>query len=1372
MPPTAYTSAAAHQPRSAEQTARFLLSSAFRYDTWECTGRKKELHSSSSGATAITLRLCLREASSQQVKVEEYDGVQLTLFDPVHNLFVGAPYRIDRRELSRALLVQVQPTLVLVAELLRLDDRPTAPMEESRVTRWGSCSVSQLQNGATSISLRPGNGHLLLVDPAVWPAACQLSTPSNMGLIIDINIVTDQPLVQLMAQLVPNAVFVLESFTKGSPGPGATAFSLSVKNVELSGTTDDATRGLADPDADWSVAAVVHNGLQQLCRGVEIPLVIDATQHPPKEGGANSSGSSRSSQTTSSSRDRSEKAGKRNVVPATDVAKHGSTVHSELPMHFDRLPVHSSTSLVLAIRHRAPGTRAYEVLGFCVLPLCMMPLQDRDIRVEGLPALRGPFSCEDARMLMVESNSPYGRVPMTVTLTVEYHDTGVTASTAAALTEAGVSQTPGEGVAFPFGGAASPDMLPGALSSGSSSASSDAAGLVSARPTHVLSTEDAIARPHSPTGVTGPAAPLLSPADLAAVTAQLSAAAAAASPGSGRGDVGIFKLLCTIMEELHQVREAQDALLRQTSGLGGPAALSPAMLNRLNGGLADAPIDIIDLAARPLAASWKARKLMHDDAQPILHPVRGTILDDASPIVGELATSIYGIRLEGITMDDAIKVPADVCFMFSFGPLPHQQVGPMHTVSVEKADACESFKLYDGGRASFVWCEPLEAAQDPAMLSYKSSGNATLYLHLFDALQMFYLATATLPLASFRRPISAECAIMPMDINLQRDLSMTEHIIPSKVFPVMRHAGQLHMTLFCVGISNRETIGAAAVARPAVMRLPGDGANSRVIMAKKLQHVEQLQAGDGANVDGALAVASTATPITASGSNLAPETSEAKEAPVLSSHWQRAHFFKKMLQEQRKSTGAAAMPGVPDQQVEAAQRAAELEFKLRFLEQEREALKTRRIAETLLHRLTIEHELRVNSWRPTTVRTPLQNPFGATTQFFVEVDKTAPADVCEVVGNSNFFLGPRDKTEVVLVVRLSLPQSSYSTAEPPSASQQHITAKVYSEKRELVCCIKLKVTVDPPLVDRRYEIFGAGGSEVTKRVLSRTFSAASFPITSNQAALLERMRELCAYAATSSDRTTATTNAVLDPITQTHITAWEEVTICTEIPKGANRQRIEYITFFYDESLSRVYETWEICIFACDAVMTRDIYWGQTTVLGLPAEGTSDLYCSDASVKVERRGPSYLLRLHPRDAGTQRMLLHTLQDGNLKKTLLTVPTVYPTPSFTQLIELSLADTKGPVWRRLTFVNRGDMEEVFQVHHNYKYNLRISPSKFALAPGDSQYVSLQFDMLSLPPGQLEGRWPMWVFINNNEDKTVESYYLQVVLRAHPVTNLIS
>ncbi|EPY24786.1 hypothetical protein STCU_03462 [Strigomonas culicis] len=802
------------------------------------------------------------------------------------------------------------------------------------------------------------------------------------------------------------------------------------------------------------------------------------------------------------------------------------------------------------------------------------------------------------------------------------------------------------------------------------------------------------------------------------------------------------------MEELRKVREAQDELMRR--GTGGPhPGLSPAAQERVSQRLADAPVELVDLLPRPVAVSWAARRKMQEGLQSILHPVTGALLNDASAAVGVLPASLYGFRVDGLTLDTSLPAPADVCLLFSFGSLPYQQAGPVRTDSVEKTDVCESFRLTSRDRGGgFVWCEPLSALEDASMVKFKEgSGHAVLYLHVYDALTMFYVATAQLPLAHFHRPYNAECAVAAMDLMLQRDLHMTAEVVPPQVFPMVRQAGQLHLTLFTVGVAPE---GGRPI-KTTVLHEPST--NTRLIVAKKIKHADKVAAtADDGRAD-APAPAADAAPQ----QQQQPESSD-------DLHRRRVEYLKSTLQ--REGSGSPALPGVPGAHVHAAEQQADMEYRLRYVENKRDEAKSTRIAKALVQRLTTRVDVLAIAYRPETVQVPFVNPFSTPVQFFVEID---PRDVDVFAApQPNFTLGPRERASLPLVLRFTADDVA---RQDESKDLVLVVAKVYTERRELILRVEVSARVSLPLVDRRYELYGAAGTELTKRAISRVFSAAALPAQCSQAELLQRMGDLCCYVATSSAETTVETGAALDAVTQTHLTAWEEACIHTTVPRETGTQRTDYVTLFYDRELSRVYETWEICVYACECVTTREVYWGQTTALGLPADGTEDLYCSNPAIEVTRRGPSYILRVRPREVGLQTALLHTLTQDTLKKTVLTIPAAYPTPTYTQVIELSLAEVRQPVFRRLNFVNHGDLEDVFTVQHNYKFQLRVSPSRFALAPGDSQFVSLQFDMLSLPPGQMEGRWPMWLFINNKEDKTIESYYLQIVVRAHPVVRVV-
>lgn len=1187
-------------------------------------------------------------------------------------------------------------------------------------------------------------------------------------------------------------------------------------------------------------------------------------------------------------------------------------LESQYPIVLSSLPVHASTSIVLAIRRRRfVSTRAFhassppspsslsahadsitEVIGFCVFPLCLLPMKDRDLRVENLPALQGPFSCHDARLLLAESITPYSPLPFTLTLSLAFRGTTVpgerTIEEDVALEEClqgekkpKVCDEGDEQVTKrkeerhrkhhheekkEIGERITMETVPIVPDSVKTEGTALEEALPSSSRVHsatVLPTESK---------------------KKSSITTAASVDLSCTLP-TGR-DESIFTLLHQLMQELHEVRVRQDEMIdAMILSSSSSRHLSPSLQARINskvtssGSREEEAVSIVDLRPIPVAVPWQVRQQIMEAAQPVTHPILGHSLSDFVRADRQHTRSLFGFRLEGLTLDSAFQVPEDVCFLFSFGPLPFQKVGPAQTIHISanglqqnadgaplmnvifnrtpreelqgRSDAVtsnksgaqiekalqKSYRFVDvEGRGGFVWMEPVDSSAlgvpQISMEYFKQyhSGRSVLYLHIYDALTMFYVCTAPIPFSHFYRPYHAEAALIPLDLPVQRDLSLTAQPVPEQVFPVILHAGQLHLTLVCVGVPPAPS-SAAPTSFPSLVsggsdstrnlpiplhRLVEPQNGSRLVLAKKLPSVQPFLSATEDN------------PMRATGSGIIAYDSPGSAAEVLlpkkdgstltstrtqgpyddsavppplppplrssmahHRHWQRAEVFKKVMKLQREmGLAPTPLPGVPDAHLRLAALQVDpttMEYRLRLIERERDIAKSKAITTALKERITIRHEMCITSWRPETLQTPFINPFHTAVTFTVDIP---PSDLAHCsTATRSFILGPMERTSIPLVVRLHdrgvshSPWSREGGGNPSDTTSSplmvKLLAKVYAPQHQLIRVIEIVVSILPPQIDRRLEVYGPPGTTVTKKCFSRQYSSSSLPSSCKSVPSLDgssvttdavsRLSLLCAaVTCSSSATTTAKTVAMLDPITQNYVTAWEEVVITTSIPTERGEQRLEYVTLYQDAACTQTLEVWELCVFACYAITTREISWGQTTTIALPTDDSEDLYCSSSCVKVEGTPSSYLLHIRPTAIGSEGMLLHTLQNGSLVKTLLTVPVAYPTPTATQVIELSMDDVQsGPVQRRLTFVNHGDKEEHFTIHQNYTYQLYISPSRFLLAPGDVQPIHLRIGPLALPDGQLEGRWPMWIFINNSSDKTIESYYLQVVLRLHPV-----
>nr|CCC89693.1 unnamed protein product [Trypanosoma congolense IL3000] len=288
-------------------------------------------------------------------------------------------------------------------------------------------------------------------------------------------------------------------------------------------------------------------------------------------------------------------------------------------------------------------------------------------------------------------------------------------------------------------------------------------------------------------------------------------------------------------------------------------------------------------------------------------------------------------------------------------------------------------------------------------------------------------------------------------------------------------------------------------------------------------------------------------------------------------HWRRANYIKQLYGSGGVSPFSANLKKDSNE--------AESEFKLRYLEKQRDEMKSRKIGEALMERLTVRCYVSVSISRPETVQLKFQNPFSRGMQFSVEVDPAAGGKL-EVVSPPTFHLGPREQLDLLLVVRLhelgpaEEVQMLGNNSSEGESRRLRLLAYVYTFTREAVRIIEVNATVGPALVDRRYEIFGASGSKVVKKIFSRTFSSTRFPVSMDRENLLMTMRDACVCVGIASDQTKAESHIVLDPITQSFVTAWEEITISTTIPQHCNEQRVEYLTLFEDAKRCKVLEVW------------------------------------------------------------------------------------------------------------------------------------------------------------------------------------------------------
>lgn len=823
---------------------------------------------------------------------------------------------------------------------------------------------------------------------------------------------------------------------------------------------------------------------------------------------------------------------------------------------------------------------------------------------------------------------------------------------------------------------------------------------------------------------------------------------------------------------------------------------------------------------RRCGVSLATRSLLLEGAQTIVHPAHGTPISDGMLSEGSLPHTMVGMRLEGLTIDldrrntklssssnttdtasaaaPAAAVPQRLVGFMSFGNLPMQVLAVMHLQLVVQDGDFQSYKIsssHGGGggggglKGGYVWHEPPFTHQDNLMLQFKAQGN--LHLHFYDAVTMFYQFSSTFSLGMFARPLEAAASLTPLDVSLLMDYSLTEKTVPAGVLPVVYNVGQLHVTLFAVG-----TTASVSKQTPDNVRVLNGGApapdgghhlvsGSNVVIAKKL-------------ANGLL-----------DADRVAPSTSSFQNGPLASSaavnqqsldprnrlHQARADYVKNLL-----SRNGGAIPGIPQQHHQELRReGVEMEYRLRFVEKRRDESKAEKIAQVLKQRVTTLHAVTVAGGRTEVYHITFVNPLPTTSLFAISVDdpvskrhlrigsaaslthltsSSSPQQpltsdqkrdaIHHGVGSATFILGPHETVKIPLLIRCGTDDASLPTS---SSSMQYLEAVIRGADRgETMMIADLHVTFVKPTIDRRFEIFGAPGAEVKKRLFLRLFSAGSLPVEGlGTAAAAEKISNMCTYCTVSDATTTAESKAVIDPITQTHVVAWEEITVQTMIP--TNGAKLVFMNIYRDAAMTKHFETWELTVFPCQVVHASSIMFGRTTSIALPVVTSERVYVNDpcvvAVVPPAGAHEATKLRFKPREVGVSQTLLHVQREGkHLDKVLLVTQVAYPTPTYQYAIELSAAEAQVPLQRRFLFVNRESTQRVLTVTTNYRHQVRVSPRVFALGPGDSQHLSLEVVGLSLVDGGLtEGQWPIWIFINDEEDGTVESYHLNVAVRLH-------
>lgn len=462
-------------------------------------------------------------------------------------------------------------------------------------------------------------------------------------------------------------------------------------------------------------------------------------------------------------------------------------------------------------------------------------------------------------------------------------------------------------------------------------------------------------------------------------------------------------------------------------------------------------------------------------------------------------------------------------------------------------------------------------------------------------------------------------------------------------------------------------------------------------------------------------------------------------------HSERAKYVRHLLHDRTLNTVTQQVNG-GKLDINAGDK-ADLEFKLRYVERRRDEVKSTKIAETLKRRMTATHDVTAWMGGPKVVETLFTNPYPVSTTFQIDIPPTSKHAALHKDTPTLLNLGPKQDAVIKIVIAVQ----DHNTLMPNFNTQ----AIIRTTRMETAKVISINVRIVEPVIHRRYELCAAPGQTATKRIHLRAFPPAP---------RVEMLASMCHYCVVSSDALTASTGATVESLSASTVAAWEEVTIAAKVGKEPSRA---YIILYRDAESTDPYETWEIVTTPCQQYTTTAVPYGQTSVVAIPVPA-SRVYSADPAVEAIGRQDCTSLRVTPRSAGQMSFLLHSLQgDGTFKKVMCTVPCVLPTPTYEDYIDVPLQQAGTPIFRRLQFVNKEPVHKMFKLVTTYQGHLHVTPEQFTLTPTESKQISIRIDNLEAIGG--EGRLPMWIFVNDAENRTIDSYLITVSLRSFvPIT----
>lgn len=1261
------------------------------------------------------------------------------------------PYRLPFRKpigpgedpLQDPLLFHVPETnATLVVEAVAFDESGN-----DRCVGWAQRNLNSNGDVSATVQLKRGSSALLYAnvkaaeEPQVATVLLNLHSPKQPRTLLSVHI--------------PPCVIVKKSFIDLSQD--VHKFRVKISDIKLAQVSG--VRAVDMQQAKYDACAMIHNSYRVLQRQ-DVPFKVQS----------------------------------------------GGLATSDINLSFKDLPLLPMTTLVLVVRQELASSSTKTTVGVAAFRLCADPhaVADEDVIVERVPLLGGPFSCEEARWCVAKAEGEwFSPTSFSTSFKLAYTDTYNAAPRKNIAT--------GEVVGLRHGPHAQQQAMQSSVRAGAADMQKTQGaaprklvpGTVPAevkegvQPVGDADDDQAAQSQKQPAaaGTQGGQIVAATPDAVAADSAAQSHSTRPVTTQGGRREVIIETPV--VPEEIHETQKDMYRLLKELADevhavkqqltVPGATSLTPGETiptRGPDGNIAGdgAVLDIMDAPTRQTRISPAARSSMLRGVRDFAHPLTNARLDpDAALTTRTFAATALAIRFDGVTVPRSrgSQFPPRLDVRVNFGQDPEANItNTKLMLAGEDSTLGQTFALIHDEARGVMWQEKIDPDASPAQVEFLSrykQGKGAIHIQLFDTLSQFYVASATVPLKHFARPRNAKHTMPAFDLPLMWDTSIAAANAASAVqgfHPLVTEYGTLHVTLCALGydlaVQQHQQQQVKAMHADAAAS-SGNGGATRVIEVPKLRpdydatlasaNSEPLKTVDG-NVGAADGKPRDAT--------TTPADTAAKQQQLqhMSPDRQQLHLLRAMHVKRAIQSGAIArVTGTTaDKAATGGADRIELDLRMKLVEKRREELKRESIAAKLRSRLSISHDVTLARGVPAEVRSVFVNPFNNTIAFrleFVAASGEVKLRAAKRFG-TEFVLGPKEETTVPVIATHDSPATGLSAP---------VECNILTEKGELIKVITVRPTLAKPVINRRQTIVGEPGSEQVRSFFVRNFTTDILGTDAMPLAELKTvMSNLCTYPKANAATVQAHCRPNADPFAKGCVCAWETAEITARVPTSGTDTVLLHL--FLTEGCEAHYETWELTIGPCTTLEAPDVYYGETSKRILPIVCESVFAFSGAcraETITDASGASMVrLTIKPLETGRQHVLIHAFNAGVMSRYSCTFVAAFPQPTHVCNVELGPDDCLGETYRRFDVNNRTDSVHTFSLRNNYEHVARLSDRVVEnLAPGDRKYVRLI--LRGLRPG-VNGpmKYPIFIFVNDEEDKTVESLFFDVTVNPSQIT----